>query len=92
LDEAPVGAKIVVVREVGVRHPIPLLTTIAGPVRLAADDIAHQLPEGAKIRKVGPTRYEAVQLNPVLDRPTLVTTNARAAITEFNVHFHDARG
>ena len=88
LDDAPVGSKIVVIRDPEKR---PVLNTPSGPLPLANGDVAYQLPEGAKIRKRGVSLYVAEQLNPTVHKPDLVTATAREAIAQFLVHFHDQR-
>lgn len=89
LDDAPVGSKLVVVRQDG--KNVPILTTPDGYREVPPDDVARTLPEGAKVRYVAMARFRAEQLNPVLDKPVLWADTARDAIARFNAHFHDAR-
>ena len=88
LDDAPVNSKIVVVRADG--RKFPLFMTPDGMVELSADDLSHRLPEGARIQRTGPEQFTAIQLEPAVKHPPLVTTTARVAMTQFNKHFHDA--
>tara|TARA_R110000868_G_scaffold72237_7_gene210820 strand:- start:544 stop:1011 length:468 start_codon:yes stop_codon:yes gene_type:complete len=87
LDDAPIGSKIVVIRD---PEKKPVLNTPAGPFPLANNDVAYQLPEGAKVRRMGPSLFVAQQLNPVITYPDLVTATAREAIAQFHAHFHRA--
>ena len=50
LDDAPVNAKIVVVRDEGKAYPI--LATPAGSAQVPEGDMAWKLPLGARIRRV----------------------------------------
>ena len=88
LDDAPVGSKMVVVRDT---EKQPILMTPNGTVPLANNDVAYQLPEGAKIRRMGPSLFVAEQLNPADANPDLVTATAREAIAQFHAHFHNPR-
>lgn len=87
LDDAPVGSKIVVVRDPEKR---PILMTPSGSLPLANTDVAYQLPEGAKVRRMGPSLFVSQQLNPAITYPDLVTATAREAISQFIAHFHRA--
>lgn len=89
LDDAPVHSAIVVVRLEDRRCAV--LNTPAGIRSLAADDVAHALPDGAKVQRMGPQWFTAIQLNPTEDHPPFVATTAREAIQRFNQHFHGVR-
>lgn len=86
LDAAPINSKVVVVR-VDARK-FPLLATPAGLVPLEADDVAHTLPDGAKVTRLGPTRFIASELGVLDGRPMLETPTAREAIARYIDHFH----
>lgn len=87
LDLAPDNSKIVVVLLDGKSHAV-----IAGPEgakELPVGDIAHRLPEGARIQKL-PDRqgFRATQLSAVEDHPDRTYATAGAAIAGFLEHFH----
>src|SRR3990167_342213 len=87
LDAAMVHSKLVVVRSDGKK--VAVFMTPQGERRLDAADMAHRLPEGAKIHKDDESQYTATQIGAATPRPPLVTTSAREAIAQFNRHFHD---
>ena len=89
LDDAPLNSKIIVVRMDGRKFPV--YSTPDGLQELASDDLSHRLPEGARIQRTGPTQFTAIQLEPAVAHPPLVTSTAREAMTRFNQHFHDAK-
>lgn len=86
LDDAPVGSKLVVVLDD--KKKCPVLMTPDGPFPLANNDVAYQLPEGAKVCRRGPNLFSAEQLNPAIGHPDLVTATAREAIEQYHAHFH----
>lgn len=55
---------------------------------LPPGDLAHKLPNGAKITKTGPESYVAVQLDHTIGVAPLTTTTAMDAILQFVPHFH----
>ena len=87
LDSATVHSKIVVVRSD--RKKVAVFMTPQGERPLDADDIAHRLPEGAKIHKESESWYIATQIGATVSRSPLTATSAREAIMQFNRHFHD---
>lgn len=89
LDDATVNSKIVVIRQDG--KNVPIFATPAGMIPLGPDDIARKLPKGAKIQRLGPTMFVAVQLDPAEFLPPLVTTTAREGIGRFLAHFHHVK-
>lgn len=86
LDSAPLNSKIVVVLIAGKSHAV--LATHEGAKELPAGDIAHRLPEGARIFKQAEDQYRAEQLSPTVDHPPLVCTTAGECIARFVGHFH----
>lgn len=88
LDSAPINSKIVVVREAGVTSIILALPS-GEQVLLGGDDIAIQLPVGAKIQKTADGEFLASQLGGNEAHPALVTGTAHEAITGFVPHFHE---
>ena len=89
LDGAPPNSKIVVVMIGEVRTPV--FATPAGVRAIAADDIAHRLPIGAKISVQVDGTFRSTQLDATLDKPDLITTTGREAIERFGAHFHDTK-
>ena len=87
LDGAPIHSKIVVVQRD--KGKCPILATPQGESVVSENDIAYKLPPGARVKKEGEARYVAEQLNPMVTKPPLVTTTARAAIEQFVSHFHE---
>ena len=88
LDGAPFHSKIVVVQvDKGKR---PILATPNGELPVAENDVAYKLPPGARILKNGENEYVADQLNPMVKKPSLVTTTAREAIERFVPYFHES--
>lgn len=87
LDSAPENSKIVVVLLDGKSHAV--LAGPSGAKELPKDDVAHRLPEGARILKLTDGQgYEATQMSPTVDFPPLRTASAGEAIAQFIAHFH----
>lgn len=80
LELAPDGAKCVVSRT-DEGKSVRLLTP-AGVETLDRGDLFYTLPPGAKIRKVGPTEYEAHRLG-VQEGPLFTVRTARLAVERF---------
>lgn len=82
LDFAPVHSKLVKTDQ-GCVLAIPEGARILPP-----EDVAHQLPVGAKIFKAAEGRYVSEQLSPDVDRPTTIHPTAIDAIAAFSAYFH----
>ncbi len=82
LDRAPVNSKIV-----GTDRGTALATP-DGVTLLPKSDVAGMLPAGARIQKLGPTRFVATQLDPAIPYPEQEYATATAAILDFLPHFH----
>lgn len=87
LEDAPIGSKVVVLATPDGKQAV-LTTPLNGSIPLPDDDMARKLPVGAKIRRILPSVFEAVQLNPQVPYPPLVRSSARVAIGDFVAHFH----
>jgi hypothetical protein len=86
LDSAPINAKIVVVLLDGKSHAV--LAGPAGAKELPVGDVAHRLPEGARIRKIGEREFMAEQMNATEDHAPITRESAGRAIADFVAHFH----
>lgn len=96
LDAAPMNSKIVVVKDPESGANVAMLATPDGAKPLPPGDVAHRLPEGARIAKLphrgDGVRYQGTQLSAVLDFPPLYDTSAAAMISRFVGHFHPTDG
>lgn len=82
LDTSPVNSKIVVTEQGAI------LATPDFVGCLPEGDIAHALPEGARIQKIREGVFRSVQLDPAHVFDALLTGTATEAIDGFLAHFH----